>query len=150
MSNDIDREAIARVTRSLYAAISGPAGPRDWEVHRASFHPTGRQIRTGVDAEGRPWIKSMDPDEYQNDAQPVFDRTDFFEQELKSRIDILGNVAHVWSLYEARVDRASLEPERRGINSIQLFKDETGQWKIVSMIWDNERSGVDVEPFDAS
>ena len=31
--------------------------------------------------------------------------------------------------------------ERRGINSIQLCKGEDG-WKIIHMIWDNERDGV--------
>ena len=35
------------------------------------------------------------------------------------------------------------KPERRGINSIQLFRDEHGHWRIVAMIWDNEREGVD-------
>ena len=44
----------------------------------------------------------------------------------------------------ARRDPSDLVPERRGINSIQLFKDETGAWKIISMIWDNERPGLTV------
>lgn len=33
-------------------------------------------------------------------------------------------------------------PERRGINSIQLFKGEDGRWRILHMLWDNERDGV--------
>jgi hypothetical protein len=33
------------------------------------------------------------------------------------------------------------------VNSIQLYKDETGAWRIISMIWDNERDGVKVAPF---
>ena len=33
--------------------------------------------------------------------------------------------------------------ERRGINSIQLYKGEEG-WKIIHMIWDNERPGRSV------
>jgi hypothetical protein len=104
-------------------------------------------MRTGVDADGRPWIKVMDPSAYRSDAQPVFDQMAFYEREVACRIDILGNMAHAWSLYEARIDLDSPAPERRGINSIQLFRDETGRWKIVSMIWDNERPGVVAEPF---
>jgi len=147
MTPDADRAAIGQVIQDLYAAISGPAGPRDWRTHAACFHPAGRQMRTGVDEHGAPWIKIMDPQQYQADAQPVFDRSAFYEQEIERRIDIIGNVAHAWSLYEARTEPGSSKPERRGINSIQLFKDETGRWKIVSMIWDNERPGVTAAPF---
>jgi hypothetical protein len=146
-ATDADRAAIGALITDLYAAISGPAGPRDWATHRACFHEAGRQMRTGVDAQNRPWIKIMDPAQYQADAQPIFDRIPFYEREIGRRIDILGNMAHAWSLYEARNDPDSPEAERRGINSIQLFRDEGGRWRIVSMIWDNERAGVAVEPF---
>jgi hypothetical protein len=142
-----DRVEIARVIQDLYAAISGPAGPRDWVSHEAAFHEAGRQMRTGVDAAGAPWIKIMDPSAYSKDAQAVFDGMAFYEHEVACRIDVLGNMAHAWSLYEARTDLGSPLPERRGVNSIQLFRDETGHWKIVSMIWDNERPGVVAEPF---
>lgn len=144
-----DRDAIGRLIEALYAAISGPAGPRDWATHAASFHPAGRQMRTGVDSAGAPWIKIMDPAAYRADTEPLFDKASFYEQEVSRRIDVIGNVAHAWSLYEARVDPQSATPERRGINSIQLFKDPAGRWTIMSMIWDNERPGVVAEPFEA-
>lgn len=147
MTHESDRAAIGQVIQRLYAAISGPAGPRDWSAHEGAFHEAGRQMRTGVNADGSPWIKVMNPAGYRLDAQPVFQHMAFYEQEIACRIDILGNMAHAWSLYEARIDPGSPEPERRGANSIQLFKDETGRWKIVSMIWDNERPGVVAEPF---
>ena len=147
MTNEDDRAAIGRVIQALYAAISGPAGPRDWDAHEGAFHEAGRQMRTGVDADGTPWIKVMDPAAYRADAQPRFERMAFYEQEVARRIDVLGNMAHAWSLYEGRIDLDSPQPERRGVNSIQLFKDGAGRWKIVSMIWDNERPGVVAEPF---
>ena len=58
---------------------------------------------------------------------------------IGSRIDVFGNMAHAWSAYEARISEDDAQPERRGINSIQLYRDETGAWRIISMIWDNER-----------
>lgn len=145
-----NRIAIGDVVRDLYAAISGPAGPRDWPTSRALFHEAGRQMRTGVDSAGRSSIKIMSPGEYRKDTEPFFAKNAFYELEIKRRIDIIGNVAHVWSLYEARTNQADPSPERRGINSIQLFKDDGGRWKIVSMIWDNERPGVVVAPFAES
>ena len=62
---------------------------------------------------------------------------------------LFGNIAHVWSAYEARDRSTGAEPERRGINSIQLFQAiaELG-WRIIAMIWDNEREGVRIEGFE--
>ena len=48
------------------------------------------------------------------------------------------NLPHNWVSHLAPGDTV---PERRGINSIQLYKGEDG-WKIIHMIWDNERDGV--------
>ena len=53
-------------------------------------------------------------------------------------------MAQVWSAYEARRSPGDAEPERRGINSIQLFRTPEAGWRIVSMIWDNERAGQTV------
>ena len=49
-----------------------------------------------------------------------------------------GNIAHVWSTYEGRREPGG-EILFRGINSIQLFRHPDEGWKIISMIWDNER-----------
>ena len=67
---------------------------------------------------------------------------DFFEVETAREIRVFGNIAHVWSAYEARHVPGDAVPERRGINSIQLFKGEDGRWRILHMLWDNERDGV--------
>jgi hypothetical protein len=89
----------------------------------------------------------MSPTDYQADVAGFFAANDFFEVEIARRIDLLGNMAHVWSLYEARTSPDDATPERRGVNSIQLFRDPDLGWRIVSMIWDNERPGVAVTPF---
>lgn len=143
-----DKAAVGAVVDEMYAMISGPAGPRDWSRQAGCFHPDARQMRTGVDGDGAPWIKIMSPAEYQADVSAFFMSTPFFEVEVARRIDVLGNMAHVWSLYEARNAPDDKTPERRGINSIQLFNGADSAWKIVSMIWDNERPpNVLAEPF---
>ena len=134
-----DEEEIGAVVDEMYAMISGPAGPRDWSRQSNSFLPQARQIRTWVDEDGRAAMKMMNPDEYAEDTTPFFNANPFYEIETARRIDVFGNMAHVWSKYEARTSLDDEVPERRGINSIQLFRDPDQGWRIVSMIWDNER-----------
>jgi hypothetical protein len=139
-----DLEAIGAAIDEMYAMISGPKGPRDWSRQSNCFHPDARQIRTWVDEAGRPAMKMMSVDEYARDTAPYFAANAFYEVEIGRRIDVFGNIAHAWSAYEARSSLEDTAPERRGINSIQLFRDPEQGWRIISMIWDNEREGVGV------
>jgi len=134
-----EQEQIGSIIDEMYAMISGPKGPRDWSRQNGCFLPEARQVRTWVDADGRPQKLSMSLDEYAQNTQPFFDANDFYEIETSRRIDLFGNIAHVWSSYEARRTPDEDPPERRGINSIQLFNDAELGWRIVHMIWDNER-----------
>lgn len=138
---------IGAVIDEMYAMISGPRGPRDWARQANCFHPDARQIRTWIDADGRATFRSMGLDDYARDTTAFFAANDFFEVEIGRRIDVLGNIAHVWSAYEARTALDDAAPERRGINSIQLFRDPDHGWRIMAMIWDNEREGVAITPF---
>ena len=138
-SEDDDRAAIGAVIDEMYAMISGPAGPRDWSRQANCFHPAARQIRTSLDEIGRPQMKMMSLEQYARDTAPYFAANAFHEVELGRRIDLFGNIAQVWSAYEARRSPDDAEPERRGINSIQLFNHPEHGWRIIHMIWDNER-----------
>jgi hypothetical protein len=142
MSAERDRAEIGAAIDEMYAMISGPKGPRDWSRQANCFHPDARQIRTWIDEAGRPACRIMGLDDYARDTAPYFAEHDFHEIEVGRRIDLFGNIAHVWSAYEARRALDDEEPERRGINSIQLFRDSELGWRIVAMLWDNEREGV--------
>jgi hypothetical protein len=134
-----DHEAIGAVIDEMYAMISGPAGPRDWSRQANCFLPDARQVRTFVDAEGRPGMLAMGPNEYADNVAPFFMEYAFYEVETERRIDLFGNMAHVWSHYEARTSPDDADVERRGINSIQLFRHPDLGWRIIHMIWDNAR-----------
>ncbi|RNF83743.1 hypothetical protein EER27_10245 [Lysobacter psychrotolerans] len=65
----------------------------------------------------------------------------FYELEVQNIIEVFGNIAHAFSTYEAWEDAEKTKFVKRGINSIQFYND--GQsWRIVSMIWDDERPGL--------
>ena len=147
MTEAEDKAAIGAAIDEMYAMISGPRGPRDWSRQANCFHPDARQIRTFLDAEGRPAMKAMGLADYAEDTAPYFATHDFYEVEIARRIDLFGNIAHAWSAYEARNALDDAEPERRGINSIQLFRDPERGWRIMAMLWDNEREGVSLPEF---
>ena len=147
MTQDEDRAEIGAAIDEMYAMISGPKGPRDWSRQALCFHPEARQIRTWVDADGRAACTIMGLADYARDTTPFFAENDFYEVETARRIDLFGNIAHAWSAYEARSAPGDTEPERRGINSIQLFRDPDAGWRIVAMIWDNEREGLAISEF---
>ena len=134
-----DEEEIGAVVDEMYAMISGPAGPRDWSRQDNCFLPDARQVRTWVDDQGRPQKLGMGLEEYAANTTPFFNANPFYEVETSRRIDVFGNMAHVWSGYEARTSPSDADVERRGINSIQLFRDPEKGWRIIHMIWDNER-----------
>ena len=134
-----DETAIGAVVDEMYAMISGPAGPRDWSRQTNCFLPDARQVRTWVDEQGRAVKKSMSLDEYARDTAPFFAANSFHEIETGRRIRVFGNIADVWSAYEARRSPDDTEVERRGVNSIQLFRDPDHGGRIIHMIWDNER-----------
>lgn len=143
--SDFDPTSISAVVSAMYQMVSGPKGPRNWALQRQVFHPDAHQMRTGVGADGRSWVKIMSLDDYTADTASFFVANDFYEIEVARRVHVFGNIAHAWSIYEARTTPGDTTPERRGINSIQLFCDEHGHWRIISMIWDNERADLTVD-----
>lgn len=137
-----DTQDIPRLVRAIYESISGPAGaPRDWARFRYLQHPQARSLRTVVDADGGTRAMVFDVDSYIADVEPFFAANDFHEVEIDQRIQRYGQVAHVWSRYEARPAVDSPVLLKRGANSIQLCH-EHGRWWVFSTIWDNDREGV--------
>jgi hypothetical protein len=134
-----DTDGIDAVVHSLYDTISGPAGEeRDWDRFRTLFAPGARLIRTSIGSDGAPHALAMDVHQYEANVTDLFLRESFYEIEIARRVDVFGNVAHVFSTYEARHEMDDAEPFKRGINSIQLFHDGN-RWCVMNMLWDNER-----------
>jgi hypothetical protein len=137
-----DAQHIETLVKALYACISGAAGaPRDWARFRYLQRADALSLRTVIDAQGKPHAEVFTVDAYIANVEPFFAQNSFFEIETGQRIERFGQVAHVWSRYEARPEPDSPILLKRGANSIQLFNDGS-RWWVVSTIWDNERDGV--------
>jgi hypothetical protein len=133
-----DVDSIESVTRAVYDSISGPAGTRDWARFRSLFADGGRLISMRVTPEG-PAPSVMTVEDYVKRAGANFEKNAFFESEAARRVEMFGNIAHVFSTYESRRAPGD-KPFARGINSFQLVRDGK-QWKVITILWDSEREG---------
>jgi SnoaL-like protein len=113
---------------AAYNVVSGPAGRRDWKVFKELFTPDGRIVMNG---------QSMTPDDFQKSVNDELQKTGLFERPVATRVDVAGNIAHVWSRYEALHATTDAQPFARGTRSFQLIKSGD-RWMIVSILMQPE------------
>ncbi len=67
--------------------------------------------------------------DFHKETQELAMKSDFIEYEINREVRVFGNIAHVWSTYETKLDFNG-PVERRGINSIQLIYENDRWWII--------------------
>jgi hypothetical protein len=141
-----DVATIDAIVAALYDVISGPKGQaRDWDRMRGLFAPGARLIPClPKDDAGRVATRVLTVEDYVTRAGPSIEKTGFFEREVARKVDRFGHIAQVFSTYESRAEKGA-EPFARGINSIQLFWDET-RWWVVTIFWDAESPANPIPP----
>lgn len=132
------------MTRVLYASVSAPPERRQWGEMRRLFHPEARLVRTGVHEDSSPFVLAMSVDEYIANVEALLEDVEFSEVELSSEAIVFGNVARLTSVYEFTRRTRTEAVKGRGVNFFTLVRDD-GRWKIMSIVWDNEREGVSLE-----
>jgi hypothetical protein len=128
---------------ALYDSISGPPGGQDFALSRRLYHPEVRLVRTRLDEQGRPVAFSFSGEEYEANARELLAGRPFYEIETGRRIVRFGNIAQVFSAYEARTAPQGGELIKRGMNLAHLYHDGR-RWWLMHLIWDDEREGVEV------
>ena len=135
-----DVSTIDGIIAALYEAVSfQPGGVSDWDRLRSLFHPDGRLIPPRGD---EPALQVMDVERFIRLSTAYVDESGmraqgFHEQEIGRRQDVFGNVAQVFSAYASRRTVDDPEPFARGVNAIQLVRDN-GRWWVLSIAWDVE------------
>jgi hypothetical protein len=138
-ANPADVATMDTTIAALYDVISGPAGKkRDWNRFRSLFLPGARMIPTGKRQNGSFASTVIEPEGYITRSSKILEEQGFFEKEIARRTETFGNIAHVFSTYEARHKAEDKEPFMRGINSIQLMNDGK-RWWVVTVFWEAER-----------
>ena len=134
-----DVSSLDAIMKSVYDVISGDAGKtRDWDRFNSLFVSGARLIPTGKNAQsGVIGARTYTPDEYRQRAEPFFAKEGFFEREKARRVEMYGNIAHVFSTYESFHSLSDKTPFARGINSFQLLNDGK-RWWVVTIYWQAE------------
>ena len=133
-------DTIDELLDTLYECISGPPGGQDWERDREIYHPRAIMTRTRI-VDGKNTAFVFNYDEFVEATKPILADVSFYEIQLARKIEQFGQIAHVYSTYEARETPTSPDIQFRGVNMIHLWNDGT-RWWVMSIIWDNERDGL--------
>ena len=62
----------------------------------------------------------------------------YSQQEISDVTEVFGKTAQRISVYEYSYTAESTQPWKRGVNYIQFISID-GNWKIVSMVWNDEK-----------
>jgi hypothetical protein len=131
-----DVETPEAVVDAVYRLLSGRADePRDWLALASLCLPDGRMVPVSI-VEGSVVTETFDIAGYARSRTPMLAAGDFYEREVDRRVEQRGNIAQVWSLYEARRSPDG-PPFLRGVCGIQLLRRDD-RWWIVSAIWQAE------------
>lgn len=142
-SDPADVESVDAIIAALYDVISGPDGQeRDWNRFRSLFLPGAHLVPTVLTPDGSIRYVVWSPEDYVMRAGPQLEEAGFFEAEIGRVTERFGNIAHIFSTYESRLEEDA-DPVQRGINSIQLLWDGD-RWWMVNILWDLEREGREI------
>lgn len=135
-NNYVDKvQTLDNTIKTLYNVISGEKGEaRDWELFKFLFKPEAKLIPTGRDKQGIYRTRYMSPQEYINTSGKWLVDNGFFEKEIARSVHKFGNIAQVFTTYEAYKSKTDTKPFMTGINSVQLLNDGK-RWWIVNIYW---------------
>ncbi|MFC0254073.1 hypothetical protein [Massilia consociata] len=135
----------AAIVAAFWKASShAPGVPADADRLQQLFRSDALVVG-GRYQDGRPVFKSITANEFiaaQRQARPY----GFYECEVVREVRQYDRFATVYSVVETRRDPTAAKADYAGVNSIQLYRDETG-WKIVSLYYHVEKPGAPI-PLD--
>ena len=135
-----DVESLDAIMRAVYDVISGPAGQkRDWDRMRSLFVADARLMPKAAAG-----LRVGTVEDYIATSGPILEQRGFIEKEIVREAEQYGDIAHVFSTYEAR-NAADGPVIMRGINSFQLVR-HGGRWWVVSIMWQQETPQNPIPP----
>lgn len=132
MSTHLDKRKIQETIDEFYSIISGNKGDkRDWEKFRSLFLSEDSSLAP-IKFNGE--NKSFNVNTFIVRQNNFLSNNDFYEYGLNFKIEVFGNIAHVYSEYEAKRKKEDLDLIKQGVTLVHMVKDKQ-VWKIHSMLW---------------
>lgn len=123
---------------SYYNVLSaGKEGERDWALYKHLFHYKAKLIPTSIVNDTLFDAKYLEPQNYIDSSSEWLTKNGFIIKEINRETQRFGNMAHVFSTYEAKHSQTDEIPFLRGINSFQMLYDGK-RWWIVNLYWSLE------------
>lgn len=144
-----DVETIDAIIRSMYECITfSPPGLPNFDRLRTLCHMNARFVPPHNSRNES--ISVFHTEEFIARSRSYIEETEFkhkgfHEQEISRRTEVFGNIAHILSAYESRHRKTDPSPISRGLNSVQLIKDN-GRWWILNVAWDAESPRNPIPP----
>lgn len=121
---------------NFYKSISTEKdSTRQWDKFKYLFKPDAKLIVTSKTKEDSLFrVRYMDVNNYIENSGEWMLENGFIEREINREVNQFGNIAHVFSTFEAYHSSEEAQPFMRGINSIQLLYDNR-RWWIINVYW---------------
>ena len=145
--NIADVLTLDEIVKAFYESISFAVGKQpDYRRLKSLFHQQG--FITPPKNEKEKNILIMDLDTYaksstENIVITGMERKGLIQTEIARRTQSFGNIAHILSTFEVKHSGGDATLLYRGLYSIQLIH-ENHRWWILSVLWENERTGLQV------
>lgn len=128
------------LVNALYEIVTRRPGERfDWQRLRPLFLPSARLIPNTEQTDGEFRVLTVDEFTDWIDRVSVIGGPDdhgFQEEEIATRIEQFGDIAHAFSTYQKHF-HGSDDILGRGINSIQMVR-MNNRWWVSQIVWDEE------------
>jgi hypothetical protein len=136
-----DVQSVDAIINALYDVISGEGGaPRNWERFRYLFAKDARLVPTYKNADSLFSYRILTVEEYITRFSSR--KEGFFEWEIGRKTESYAAICQVFSTYATRYTKNG-DVAMRGINSIQLLKDQH-RYYILHIFWSAENLGFPI------
>jgi hypothetical protein len=134
-----DVQSVDAIIKALYEVISGEAEePRNWDRFRFLFAKDARLVPTVTNADSTDFTyRILTPEEYITRFSSR--KMGFYEWEISRKTEEYGTICHVFTTYATKLTKDG-QITNRGINSIQLLKDQN-RYYILHIFWGAENLG---------
>lgn len=135
MNNEV---YIKELIDNFYRIISGKVEEnRNWNDFRTLFFTNAHLMSMRFNSNRECVSVPVDIESYILGLDKFLKTKDFYEYGFNYEINIWGNIAQVYSEYEAKKTLEDNEPIKKGVNLVQLINNGSG-WKILNMLWQDK------------